>query len=84
MLQHGSILVEDDQPLVSAIWRTTRSPSPQPAATLTGSLGRTPAVDEVAAALFDAVRSLECPDAAECACDESVELDARARSDRYT
>jgi len=59
MLQHGSILVEDDQSLVSSLADNV-SPAPA-AATLTASLGRTPTVDEVADALFDAVRERECP-----------------------
>src|SRR6185436_16561660 len=61
MLQHGSILVEDDQSLVSAL--ATDVAEPRPAATLKDSLGRTPSVDEVASAMFDAVHELECPTA---------------------
>jgi lipoate-protein ligase A len=68
MLQHGSILVEDDQSLVSLL--ATDVALPRPAATLKESLGRTPAVVEVATAMFDAVRELECPTA------DVLEMDA--------
>jgi len=63
MLQHGSILVEDDQPLVSSLADDVALPPP--AATLAVALGRRPLVDEVASALFDTVRDMECVDADE-------------------
>jgi lipoate-protein ligase A len=59
LLQHGSILIEDDQPLISAVSLSPPSVDAAPAATLTRALGRAPSVDEVAAALFDAVRERE-------------------------
>ena len=88
MLQHGSILVEDDQQLVSALADSVAALS-QPAATLSESLGRTPAVDEVATALFDAVRSLECSAADALATDAALDaatklLAARYVDDRWT
>ena len=76
MLQHGSILVEDDQPLVSSLAGDLALPPP--AATLTGALGRTPSVDEVASALFDTVREVECLDADELQIDSALES-AQAR-----
>jgi lipoate-protein ligase A len=87
LLQHGSILVEDDQSLVSSLADSVTPP--QPAATLSGSLGRTPSVEEVAAALFDAVRALECPTAdslrPNASLDDSTErLLARYVDDRWT
>ncbi|HJP87010.1 MAG TPA: hypothetical protein VJ852_13555 [Gemmatimonadaceae bacterium] len=60
LLQHGSILVDDDQsslldlsvmPIENRRW--------SPPASLHSLLGRAPEVDEVAAAMLDAVRSLE-------------------------
>jgi len=59
LLQHGSILIEDDQHLISEL-----SISPPPidaakAATLAQAMGRTPDVAEVASALFAAVILLE-------------------------
>ncbi len=60
LLQHGSILVEDDQPLIASLLINGEQPHEvPPAATLAGALGRIPAVAEVAAHLFDAVRLLE-------------------------
>lgn len=58
MLQHGSILLEGDQSLVAALLRDSM-PAPPPPATLHALLGRMPSVDEVAGALFGAVRELE-------------------------
>jgi len=60
LLQHGSILIEDDQSLIADILaaETDRSDVPA-AATLSQSLGRVPSVEEVASAMFDAVRRLE-------------------------
>jgi len=61
LLQHGSILVDDDQsslPDFSAALEATRGALPTPA-TLHALLGRAPDVEEVASAMFDAVRSLE-------------------------
>jgi len=76
LLQHGSILVEDDQSsLTSFVTPGAGSRSeliPQPA-TLHALLGRSPNVAEVAGAMFDAVRSLEDEDATELAEDEMRE-----------
>jgi lipoate-protein ligase A len=74
LLQHGSILVDDDQSSLPnfAIGAETGSesiPVPPPA-TLHGLLGRTPDASEVANAMFDAVRSLEDEDATELSEDE--------------
>lgn len=82
MLQHGSILIEDDQALVSEL-ACTGVPAPQPAATLAASLGRVPSADEVAVALFDAVRSLECERATEIELDSTVDAAMRRTLDRY-
>ena len=82
MLQHGSILIEDDQHLVSAVAGNAVAP-PQPAATLSAALGRAPSVDEVADALFAAVRSLECPRATEFVLDSTVERAMERTLDRY-
>jgi lipoate-protein ligase A len=64
LLQHGSILIEDDQSLIPlfSIGLDNREPVPVPA-TLTGALGRAPDVAEVSNALFDGVRALEDADA---------------------
>ncbi len=62
LLQHGSILVDDDQsslPLFAAPGTgAANSAIPRPA-TLHALLGRSPDIAEVASAMFDAVRSRE-------------------------
>jgi lipoate-protein ligase A len=70
LLQHGSILIEDDQSLIQhfSIGSDNRDPVPTPA-TLARALGRAPEIAEVSNALFEAVRSLEDPTAS--ALDES-------------
>lgn len=68
LLQHGSILVDDDQsslPLFAAVGAGAASDSIPPPATLHALLGRSPDVAEVASAMFDAVRSLEDEEATE-------------------
>ncbi|GAC1411454.1 MAG: lipoate--protein ligase family protein [Gemmatimonadaceae bacterium] len=77
LLQHGSILVDDDQSSLPVFAVGTRSPSvsiPAPA-TLHSLLGRSPQAAEVANAMFGAVRSLEDADATELSEDE-VRADA--------
>jgi lipoyl(octanoyl) transferase len=62
LLQHGSILVDDDQsslPSFAASDTEVSSNSIPRPATLSALLGRSPHVSEVAGAMFDAVRSLE-------------------------
>jgi lipoate-protein ligase A len=56
LLQHGSILIEDDQRLVADLSLATAA-SPR-AATLHALLGRVPDFAEIAQALSEAVRSL--------------------------
>lgn len=88
MLQHGSILVEDDQGLVAEL-AAVPVPATLAAATLLESLGRAPTPEEFATALFAAVREAWAPDArhAELPLVGAPELDAaRARytSDAWT
>jgi lipoate-protein ligase A len=65
LLQHGSILVHDDQPVIgSLLAHPARELESPPAATLSEILGRAPSVREVADALFAGVAALEDPDAA--------------------
>ena len=65
MLQHGSILIGDDQPVIASLL-LSNAPELEPpsASTLSQALGREPSVEEVAARLFEAVRELEDSDAA--------------------
>lgn len=65
LLQHGSILVDDDQsslPIFGSGVESFGGTIPVPA-TLQSLLGRAPNVREVATAMFDAVRALEDADA---------------------
>lgn len=70
LLQHGSILVDDDQSSLPSFaapaFGASANAIPRPA-TLHALLGRSPAIDEVADAMFDAVRSRED--------DEAIEMD---------
>jgi lipoyl(octanoyl) transferase len=75
LLQHGSILIEDDQSALRDLVVGEQPPIPAPA-TLAEALGRRPEVDEVSHALGDAVRQLEDPGA------ESLEIDAELRARR--
>jgi lipoate-protein ligase A len=60
LLQHGSILVEDDQTLIPRLLIDRSSDAFCPrAATLSSILGRRPSTGEVASALFSAIRELE-------------------------
>lgn len=55
LLQHGSILIEDDQALIARLSLVPPRADAAPAATLSAALGRTPEVSEVAEALFATV-----------------------------
>jgi lipoate-protein ligase A len=60
LLQHGSILLDDDQWLASALLLRPTAPPPPPA-TLQSLLGRAPSVHEVARALGDALAAIGTP-----------------------
>jgi lipoate-protein ligase A len=62
-LQHGSILIEDDQSLIPSVTLSDAAVAVPAPATLTLALGRTPPVEEVANALVNAVREIEDQDA---------------------
>jgi lipoyl(octanoyl) transferase len=87
-LQHGSILVRDDQGLLALIATGIPTEVP-PAATLADALGRDVPVEEFAASLFDAVRqrwdaeALELS-AAEVAALPQDDLRARYASEEWT
>ncbi|HEX6059677.1 MAG TPA: lipoate--protein ligase family protein [Gemmatimonadaceae bacterium] len=88
LLQHGSILVDDDQSAVAGLLREPGAPPPRPA-TLREALGRAPDAAEVARALFDAVRATEDPAAAMLVPDDALlaraaTLRARYDDDRWT
>jgi lipoate-protein ligase A len=73
LLQHGSILVADDQSSLATLAVGGQSPIVPPA-TLAEALGRQPSLEDVAASLHAAVRSLEDPGAT------SLEIDADLRA----
>ena len=82
MLQHGSILVDDDQSSIADLLRDAAAPPPPPA-TLRDALGRAPVMTEVSDALFRAVRELADPDAAPLEIDDEVARDATDLAERY-
>jgi lipoate-protein ligase A len=55
LLQHGSILIEDDQPLIARVSVNAPQSDAAPAATLSAAMGRVPEIAEVAESLFAAV-----------------------------
>ncbi|MEO5588793.1 MAG: hypothetical protein ABIS03_04335 [Gemmatimonadaceae bacterium] len=59
LLQHGSILLRDDQVFIKSLLVAPDEPNFDRAATLTESMGRQPALTEVTDALFGAVVALE-------------------------
>lgn len=74
LLQHGSILVDDDQALLPLLMREPAGMPPR-AATLREVLGRAPHASELANALFNAVRRSEDPGATLMGGDEYAALD---------
>lgn len=82
MLQHGSILVDDDQSSIADLLREPVIQSPPPA-TLRDALGRAPVMSEVSDALFRAVRELADAEAAPLEVDGEVARDAADIAERY-
>jgi lipoyl(octanoyl) transferase len=82
LLQHGSILVDDDQPLVASLLRAPGI-APPPPATLRAAIGREPALAEVAEALFAAVTEREDPAAAPLEVDDQLRNAIDAAAHRY-
>ena len=82
MLQHGSILVDDDQSTIARFLREPVAPTPPPA-TLRDALGRAPVMAEVGDALFAAVRDLADPDATALEIDDDVARDVVDFAERY-
>lgn len=84
LLQHGSILLADDQTAVGALAARPLPPVPPPA-TLGAVLGRLPSLDEVAAAIFAAARDRLDPGAAplDAAARAALDAAAAARAPHY-
>jgi lipoate-protein ligase A len=73
ILQHGSILLEDDQSLLASLALERSSPIVAPA-TLVEALGHAPSIDQVADALADAIEAIESTRPVE------LEVDAELRA----
>jgi lipoate-protein ligase A len=82
LLQHGSILVEDDQSTLAELAVGEQPPIPAPA-TLSEALGWSPTLIDVAAALRDAVRGLEDPGVSDLTLDDSLRARTRELIVRY-
>lgn len=74
LLQHGSILVGDDQPLIGQLMMDGDSPPPR-AATLQDALGREPSLPEAAAALRGALDAATASRAADFTPDDVLLAD---------
>jgi len=88
MLQHGSILIDDDQSRIPALMHAAVAPATPPA-TLRDILRRAPTLDDVSDALFAAVRTLADAGADPLVPDDALtrdaaELAAHYRSDAWT
>lgn len=86
LLQHGSILIEDDQRLLDRLSRSpaaTAAPAPARAATLHEALGRIPSQSEVAEALVAAVQELRPAVITPLDDDTQTDCDRRAAMRRY-
>ena len=71
LLQHGSILLDDDQMQLASLLVEKGSSIPRPG-TLHDALGRVPSESEMVAALFGAVRALEDSEAGEMTLDSDL------------
>ena len=81
LLQHGSILIDDDQPQLTALLREPAD-DPPPAATLRDLLGEPPSLTDVARAIFSAVER-EDADAAPLSLDGLLAESCSRLSERY-
>src|SRR5436190_930838 len=81
-LQHGSILIDDDQSSIAQLVRVPVDPTPAPA-TLRDALGRAPVMAEVGDAMFRAVRELADRDATPLAIDFDLARDTAEIAPRY-
>jgi lipoate-protein ligase A len=81
-LQHGSILIEDDQSTLAELAVGSQRPIPAPA-TLAAALGVRPRVEDLSIALAAAVRELEDPNATELEIDDQLRAQAAGLVVRY-
>lgn len=83
LLQHGSILLADDQSMLAELALGEQPAIPKPA-TLGEALSRQPTVDDVAGALHEAVRDLEDPDASHLSIDDELRARTSGLVVRYS
>ena len=77
LLQHGSILIDDDQAMIAELLRDSDAGTQSNPATLRGVLGRDVSLSEAAAALFEAVSECAPTPCAALAPDDLSEFTAR-------
>jgi lipoate-protein ligase A len=82
LLQHGSILIDDDQACIPGLMREPAALAGRPA-TLRDALGRAPVIPEVAEALFAAVRAHADRHAIPLEPDDELTRDAARLTARY-
>lgn len=82
LLQHGSILIDNDQGQLSSFIRGNEVELPR-VATLRDALGRAPSESEMADALFGAVREIEDPGACRMTPDEALLDCANSLQEHY-
>ena len=82
LLQHGSILIDDDQSMIGELSLDPQPPY-QPPATLREALGRAPSSAEMLEALVGAVTTAEDPDATNLALDQSLMEAIALREQHY-
>ncbi|HVB30852.1 MAG TPA: hypothetical protein VNE60_04920, partial [Gemmatimonadaceae bacterium] len=81
-LQHGSILLADDQALIGELLRQRRPTVTPPAASLDVVLGQAPPFARVADALVSALRALS-PDAGPLDADEQLQREVAAATGEF-
>ncbi|MGH7669126.1 MAG: lipoate--protein ligase family protein [Gemmatimonadaceae bacterium] len=82
LLQHGSILLADDQHLIAGLLRTPRRTVTPPAATLTAILGESPSFNRVAEALVSTLRAV-APQATPLTVDAELALDVERTTTEF-
>lgn len=83
LLQHGSILIQDDQPMIAGLLLDGALAGATRAATLQDVLGRSPALDEIAAALRDALARTTMTRVTELEPDAQFDTDVEALRATY-
>lgn len=82
LLQHGSILIEDDQPMIARLSRAPLPPSVPPA-TLREALGRSPSKHQIGEALVDAIATVESGPSTQLVPDATLLARAVTHEKRY-